>query len=377
MKRSAYIAISVIIALAMVLTLVSSVIYSVAVSADYNSKMNEANDIKKEIDQKKNEVSKEKNAKQAIDNEISTLVTQINSLNSQISSLESEIAQSSANINKIENDIKESNELLKKRLRAMYEKGSMSYLDVLFSSSDISDFLIRMDVVEQITRHDNDFMDELAVKKAEIVEEKKKIEAKKGDIEGKKQQVAAQKGTLDKKSSESAAIIADMNKDISQLQAEYNAKKKEADAILAQAKKAAASNTTQYYGGGKLGWPSTSRGTITSEFGMRIFRGVPNNHTGIDIAVPMGTPVLAAEDGVVTGSGWRNSYGNCVTITHGTLSTLYAHNSALVVSVGQKVKKGDLIAYAGSTGNSTGPHIHFGVIDNNTGRYLNPRPYIF
>lgn len=104
-------------------------------------------------------------------------------------------------------------------------------------------------------------------------------------------------------------------------------------------------------------------------------RGKQNYHTGIDFAVPTGTAVRAAEDGVVLASGWRGSYGYCVTIDHGNLVTLYAHNSALNVSAGQKVVRGQQIAAAGSTGNSTGPHIHFSVIVG--GQYVNPRPYLW
>jgi murein DD-endopeptidase MepM/ murein hydrolase activator NlpD len=128
-------------------------------------------------------------------------------------------------------------------------------------------------------------------------------------------------------------------------------------------------------GNGKLGLPCYAGATVTSEFGSRILRGQPNYHTGIDFAVSTGTPVLAAADGVVLASGWRGSYGNCVTIDHGDMVTLYAHNSALNVTAGQKVVRGQQIAAAGSTGNSTGPHIHFSVIIN--GQYVNPRPYLW
>lgn len=378
MKKGIKIFISVIIVLSMIAALSASLIYGVVASADeYSDKVQEANDIKNQINKKKNQVSDAKNDKKKIDDEISGLVSSINDLNSEISGLEGEIAKSEKNIQEISQKIDESDELLKARLRTMYEKGSMSYLDILFSSSDFSDLLVRIDVVSQLAKHDNALIAQLGEDKQKITDEKAAIETKKAGIESKRQSLAEQKSALAVKSAQSDALIADLNEDVESLQKEYDAKQKEANAILASIRAATANNTTQYYGGGKLGWPSTLRGTITSEFGMRIFRGVQNNHTGIDIAVPTGTPVLAAEDGVVLQSGWRNAYGNCVTINHGSITTLYAHNSKLVVSAGQSVSKGDVIAYAGSTGNSTGPHIHFGVIDNSTNKYLNPRPYIF
>jgi murein DD-endopeptidase MepM/ murein hydrolase activator NlpD len=149
------------------------------------------------------------------------------------------------------------------------------------------------------------------------------------------------------------------------------------EAILGEVELMEAGNVV--IGNGTLSWPC--QGTITSEYGWRIRPnyGTKQLHGGIDIAVPTGTPIHAAEDGTVSFAGWKGSYGNAVIIDHGgslgsSVSTLYGHNSSLAVKAGAKVKRGDTIAYAGSTGNSTGPHCHFEVRINGVAK--NPRSYL-
>ena len=131
------------------------------------------------------------------------------------------------------------------------------------------------------------------------------------------------------------------------------------------------------YVGGEMAWPVPGYTRITSEFGMRThpITGVYKLHTGTDIGAPLGTPFIAANDGVVVKAGWNNAYGNMVMINHGGgVSTLYAHGSEILVQVGQEVKRGEEVLKVGSTGYSTGPHAHFEVRIN--GQYVNPIPYI-
>jgi murein DD-endopeptidase MepM/ murein hydrolase activator NlpD len=134
---------------------------------------------------------------------------------------------------------------------------------------------------------------------------------------------------------------------------------------------------SQDFIGGALGWPVPGYSKITSQFGNRMHPTlhVPKMHTGLDISCPTGTPIVASNGGTIIMAGWNNSYGNVVMIDHGgKIVTLYAHNSSLLVSEGDVVAQGQTIAYAGSTGNSTGPHCHFEVRVN--GEYQNPEQWV-
>jgi len=386
MKKKTTAIISAIIALTICLAIVVPTVFAIQSFADtldeqYNRNNQEKDEIKKELDEKKGERQEAERKKRVVDDEIGSLVTEIDALNKKIKNNEIELEKIEEEIAAIEDKISESDALLKKRLRVMYEKGTSSYLDIIFSAESFSDMLVRADMIAQIVDSDQEMMKGLLEQKAKIEEAKKKIEEIKAENESARNDILSQKKTLDAKSAESQGIIDDLRSDEAYLQEQYNLRVAENNRILREieaARRANGNTSPSAYTGGQLGWPSTQRGTITSEFGQRTFRGKLDNHTGIDIGLPMGTPVLAAEDGVVLSSGWRNGgYGYCVTIDHGSITTLYAHNSVLQCSAGQRVKRGDQIALVGSTGNSTGPHIHFGVIDNTTGKYVNPRPYIF
>ena len=387
MKKKTVVIISFVLAVAMLFTVIGSVaissIYSLSASAastsELNDKLNEnkktQNKLKEELEQTTQEKKQMQAQKEALDDDIAELATKIDSINKAIAKNNSDISQKQAEITELEKNIENSDELLKKRLRVMYEKGSSTYIEVLFSATSFSDLLVRMDMVQQLYAHDQKLIKELNDTKKGVEEAKAVIEEAKAANVDLKSQLATKKSEIQKKSDESEAIIGKLSKTEAEIKAEIAEREAENESIL----KAISAAKSQYsvsntYKGGTLGWPSTISGTITSRFGWRIFRGVSNNHTGIDIGVPMGTPVIACEAGVVTGSGWRNAYGYCVTIDHGSITTLYAHNSVLQVSVGQTVSRGQQIALAGSTGNSTGPHIHLGVIKN--GSYVDPAPYL-
>ncbi len=385
MKNKIASVICLIVAICLCFAIAMPAIFGIIASADalqdkYNQNNKEQEKLQQQINQKKSERKSKEAEKDRIDGEIATLNSQIDALNRKINANKAEIAQKEEEIEAVEDKIEESDELLKMRLRVMYEKGSVSYLEILFSATSFSDLMVRADMVQQLMAHDNALIAELQDKKSAIQASKAEIEKFQAENEQAKEAIAEQRKSLDAKSEKSLALINELRSDEAYLEEQYEQRQRENEAILREIRAATqGKNTaTSTYTGGQLGWPSTLRGTITSEFGARTLRGKPDNHTGIDIAVPMGTPVLACEDGVVLSSGWRNGgYGNCITISHGSITTLYAHNSVLQVSAGQTVKRGQQIALAGSTGNSTGPHIHLGVINNSTGKYENPRPYIF
>lgn len=379
-----------IIAGAMVLAILVPTIlfFTDAVNAS-SSKLEEQNRLASEAKDKKNQAASERKNLEAenekLNNEINALAGDISSLNSDIITKEQQIKENEERINQLSEEIEKSDEMLKERLRVMYEQGSTSYLDILFSSKGLSDMLVRLDMVTQLYQHDQKLISDLSSKRKETTEKKAQIEKDKVAIESERDVLASKQDEFDVKVDKNNTQVAQLKEDEAYYDKIQKQHEQEAKNILNEiaAQKAAAakknasknnSSTVISSGTGSLGLPC-SGGTITSEFGYRTLRGRQNYHTGIDFAVPSGSSVLACADGVVLSSGWRGSYGYCVTIDHGNLVTLYAHNSSLLVSAGQKVVRGQKIANSGSTGNSTGPHVHLSVIVN--GQYVNPRPYLW
>lgn len=385
MKRDKTRIIALIIAVAITLSvLVPAVIWITTPAFASSSKLTEEQTLANEAKENKNKAQKERAELEAknkeLNKEIEALANDINALNSDIYEKEQQIKANENRIKELDEEIEKNDELLKTRLRVMYEQGTMSYIEILFSSGGFSDMLLRFEMVTQLYEHDMKLIDELNQNRTEAKEAKEKIESDKEKIVEERDVLLEKQAVFDSKVSENNSQVAKLKED----EAYYAKMQKEheqaAQAILNEinASKSGSSGSTATVvssGSGKLGLPCYEGAHVTSEFGSRILRGQPNYHTGIDFAVSTGTPVLAAADGVVLASGWRGSYGNCVTIDHGDMVTLYAHNSALNVTAGQRVVRGQQIAAAGSTGNSTGPHIHFSVIIN--GQYVNPRPYLW
>ena len=189
-----------------------------------------------------------------------------------------------------------------------------------------------------------------------------------------KQQEANKQASLQASRGEVASLRSQVASDNKALESEIDALNAEADRLVEEIRRL---QGDQAYAGGTFAWPSASSTRVTSEFGMRFHPILKVNklHTGIDIGAAAGTKVLAANSGTVIKAGWNNSYGNVVMVDHGGgIVTLYAHNSKLLVSEGDVVARGQEIALVGSTGMSTGAHIHFEVRVN--GEYQNPRNWL-
>ena len=266
-----------------------------------------------------------------------------------------------------------------KRVRDIYINGRLSYLDVVIGSKDFRDFANRLEILKRIIDSDIKLIDEIKKERAEIAARKQALEqsraklvelekaaaAKQAEIEQKKKEreVVLQKAQNDRAIAMQA--IEELNASSAQITSLLKARQAERAAARAAAEAAAQQSSSSYswvQGTGQLGWPVS--GEITSPYGYRTHPiwGTTIYHSGIDIGVDEGTPVHAADGGTVAWSGWMGGYGYAVVIDHGNgMSTLYAHNSDLAVSEGQDVGKGQVVAYAGSTGNSTGPHVHFEV----------------
>ena len=284
-----------------------------------------------------------------------------------------------------------------KRVRDIYINGRLSYLDVVIGSKDFSDFANRLEVLKRIIDSDITLINEIKKERADIEAHKQKLEADRAKLVELEKAALAKQAEIEQKKAERNVVLQKAQNDrATAMQAieELNASSAQVSAMLkerqaaraAAAAAAAAAATAQSSGGqgasdnwvqgtGQLGWPVS--GEITSPYGYRVHPiwGTTIYHSGIDIGVDEGTPVHAADGGVVVWSGWMGGYGYAVVIDHGNgLSTLYGHNSELAVDEGQSVAKGQVISYAGSTGNSTGPHVHFEVRVN--GDPVDPMGYL-
>ena len=334
-----------------------------------------------EIRQQINESKKEKEisvaAKEIIDREVAELQAGIDIIVADIAVSNSKINQKEEELKAAEEEHAAQYESYCNRAEILLERGSVSYLEILIKADSFEDFLTRAALVQEIAEHDTNKlkeiekqMEEIEKLKAELVEENDKLLGLKAD-EDKKMAVLRQK------QSESQAIIDSIQSDIAKYEKALAAQEKAEAAARAEiARLQAPASVSSTYTGGKFTWPSVST-YITSSYGTRTHpvTGKVKTHTGIDIGAAHGTNIYAATDGKVIVSGWNaGGYGNYVVIDHGGgVTTLYAHCSSLAVSSGQTVTKGQVIAKCGSTGMSTGPHLHFEVLIN--GGHTNPMSY--
>jgi len=274
---------------------------------------------------------------------------------SQVAAVEKELAAKEAELEK-------RRETLAKRLKGIYETGQVSYLELLFQSSDLMDFVTRLEYLSKLVANDQDILAGIQEQKAEITAKKNELVAKRDQAAKLQAQAAAAKTQLDSKQAQYQKALADNKKaeqevldDIEKLEAASNAL---TDTIrkLTAAKRGVIGSIKE--------WPLPGYYEISSPFGWRThpITHKKSLHTGADIPAPSGTPIHAAGDGIVIYTGDYGAYGNVVIIDHGGgYTTLYAHQSKVAAAENDKVKAGDVIGYVGSTGWSTGPHLHFEV----------------
>ena len=321
----------------------------------------------------------------------------LQSIQTKQAEINAQIAQTQNEIVKMEAYLKTRQDVLNRRVRAIYMHGQLNYLEVILGANSFSDFANRVELLKRVIRSDYNLILEIQkqkaaieAKKAQLEEDKRQLDALAAEAEKTRQEIAKKKAEQQKvldsaKSNKAAAaqMEQDLNAQLASVRNLIQQRLAAAEAARQAAQQQAASDDeggggsddNYVQGTGAMGWPCS--GPITSPFGYRthpIF-GTTIFHAGIDIGVDYGTPIHAADSGVVVYSGWISGYGNAVIIDHGGgISTLYGHNQSLAVSEGQSVSKGSVIAYAGSTGNSTGPHCHFEVDVN--GSPVNPWGYL-
>lgn len=333
-----------------------------------------------------------KDSKGDIESKVTELNQQLIDISARITDLENQLTAKSEDIQETKDELAGAKEReaqqyadMKVRIQFMYENGQTSYLEALLSSRNISEFLNSADYIAQIQSYDRQKLTEYQDTVESIVNLEVQLEQEYTDLEALKSTVESNKATVAAMMRQKESELADISGDIEDAQsdADYYAAEIQAQEELiaaikrAEAEKAAAGVEEHPYTGGAFRWPCPSSTRVTSDYGTRVspMSGASSNHKGIDIGASAGADIIAAADGTVTAASYSSAAGNYVMIDHGGgLYTVYMHASSLLVSPGQTVSAGDVIAKVGSTGISTGSHLHFGVSLN--GSYVSPWSYL-
>lgn len=367
-----------------------------------------AQEIKKQIAALEDDADKQDQLKAQLERQVSNTEEQVTLISNEIAALNGNIDQLTREIEQKESDLEETKALFKQRLRAMYMSGSENELLILLGSDDVADYLARTELTRSVSAHDRALMQEIvnmmeaiSAAQEEIIADKQSKQEAQAELEQKQAELESQVQQTAKTIENLGKATASLTEEQKAAEAAFDAAENEIDAMLAELRRqeqqtsskpsSSSSNTSSGSSGGSSSskpsggsesaynfmWPSPNYHYITSPFGYRIhpITGVRKLHAGCDIGGSgiNGTPIYAADSGTVSLATYNaGGYGNYVMLYHGTKSdgkqyaTLYAHMTRYVVSAGQKVQKGDVIGYVGSTGASTAPHLHFEIRVNGT-----------
>ena len=336
-----------------------------------NELQNQKNELQEQINQTNQEISD-------LQIELTENLEQLNNLNLKISTFEQEIYSLEENLNKITIEVEEitaklsiieenyniQKEALVDRVVSLYEAGDIVYLDVLLNSNSVSEFISNYFLIGEIIKYDKELLETIEVQKVQIETIKNTLTERKQTLDDLKENKEKTAISLENSRIIRNSYIAKLTEDEKTMQERIDKYQTELNSIDSQITLLTSINIGEDYVGGEFIWPAPGYSTITSNYGMRFHPILKINrlHTGTDIGMPTGSYIVASNDGVVIKSVYTTSYGNMIMIDHGGgITTLYAHGSEIIAQTGDIVKKGDLIMKAGSTGWSTGPHLHFEV----------------
>lgn len=361
----------------LVLTILLTILFStIVVAENLNDLQNKKNELQNQITESNEQIEDIKielteNLEQlnSLNQKIETYETEISSLEENLSKISLEIDDITVKLNSIEESYNLQREALQNRLVALYEAGDIYYLDVLLKSNTISEFISNYYMIGEIARYDNELLENIGKQKNEIETIKTTLTERKNSLESIKKNKEKTTISLENSKIIRNSYINKLTDDEKAMQEKIDKYQAELNSLDAQITTLTSLNIGEDYIGGEFMWPAPGYSTVTSKFGMRYHPvlKITNLHKGNDIAMPTGSYIVASNDGVVTQAFYTTGYGNMIMIDHGGgITTLYAHGSEIISQVGDTVKKGDLIMKAGSTGWSTGPHLHFEVRINGT-----------
>lgn len=312
-----------------------------------------------------------------LDEEIYTYQEQIDEISINLKNVEKQIEATEEKLIEIQKDYNHQEELLEQRLVCLYESGPTMYLDVLLNSKSIVDFISRYYLIAEIAQYDKDLLDGIEREKIRIEEINEELKQNKENLKEIKDEQKKITVSLENSKLVRNSYINKLTQEELEIKENLELYQNELDLVELEILLTAMQESNSQYIGGTFAWPAPGYYTITSSYGMRLHPVIKvyRVHSGMDIGAPTGAYAIAANDGIVTKSTYSYSYGNMIMIDHGGgISTLYAHGSELLKQVGDVVKRGDPIMKIGSTGWSTGPHLHFEIRVN--GSTIDPYPYV-
>ena len=366
--------------------------YTYAENENENSTTNlQTQDLQTQRDEIQNKLSEANGELNEVHSSLSENLQQVEKLDEKISSSEQQLQEQESKITELKNSINEieselntvtekyerQRKLFEQRLVATYEAGETQYLDILLKSKSLSDFLSSYYLITELAELDNDLISELEEKKKTIDLSKQKLENEKAELATIIESQTRLSRTLQNTKKIRESFIEKLSEEEKNLQTKIDEINTQYEVVNKQILALAQQGIDTAYIGGELAWPVPGYTRITSKYAMRVhpITGQYKLHTGVDIGAPEGANFVAANDGIVTKAEYNTAYGNMVMIDHGGgVSTLYAHGDKIMVTLGQTVKKGEVVLQIGETGYATGPHAHFEVRINGTP--VDPLPYV-
>ncbi|EQB88648.1 murein DD-endopeptidase MepM/ murein hydrolase activator NlpD [Clostridium punense] len=371
--------------------LCGNLLTTTVMASELDSKKEESNNIQQKINESKEAIKALENTKSDIlkevedlNNNISVLDEEVEGLNLKIKNTTEEITALEKKLNKLKEDLEKNKKIMEKRMRALYMNQGQGYVETLLQSKGLSDFLEKIEVISTLIKYDKGVIEDFKKNQEELDTTLITLETEHKSLESSKALAQTKLDELNTKRDEKNTLVAKAEEDIESQQKIIAQNEEEYQKVAALIKNLESpsrpsrggSGSTHVSDGNMFSITGGVGYQITSPYGYRdgLYKGDGEFHPAIDIGAPYGSGVYSLMSGTVVYAGWMNGYGNVVIVNHGDISTLYAHNSKLLVTEGQQVQGGEQISVVGSTGWSTGPHIHFEVRDSG-GQRMDPTPY--
>ena len=379
MKKKTVRIVALLIAAALLLGIVAGIIIELVYAETDEEKLErmeqEKSDAQEQLEETQLEKEKTLEVMEGLEKEVADIQMQIDDLNSQIADTEESLADEEVKLADATEKATTQYDVFKERFRIMCEQGDVGFVEMLLSANDFNSLIDKMEAMKEISEYDKDIFDQMEQNRQDIEDARDAIAELKTTLEESKSSLDTQMEALVEKQKEQQEYMAELESDaeayqqvIDDADAAMEAIREEQARKLSTEGSGGSGGGSPVYVGGDFAWPTPSCYYITSSFSpwrKNPVTGIYKRHTGTDIGAAYGAQIVAANSGTVTLAGWNSGYGYCVIIDHGGgKATLYAHMSSFVVSAGQTVSKGQHIGNVGSTGNSTGPHLHFEVLIN-------------